>query len=57
MPAGDPGALVDALRRFRGERAALAGQDLFADLRDRITPQATGARMAAILATAAERRS
>lgn len=57
VPAGDPGALVDALRRFRGERAALAGQDLFAELRARITPQAVGARMAAILAAAAERRS
>jgi glycosyltransferase involved in cell wall biosynthesis len=56
VPPGDPAALVDALRRFRRERAALAGSDLFPELRVRITPEAMGARMVEILTDAVAAR-
>jgi glycosyltransferase involved in cell wall biosynthesis len=39
---GDPEALLAALRRFRAERAALAGTVLHAEVRERIVPRAIG---------------
>ncbi|HYU32890.1 MAG TPA: glycosyltransferase family 4 protein [Thermoanaerobaculia bacterium] len=49
IPPDDPAALVEALRRFRAERPALAGTALHADVRERITPRAIGRDLLAIL--------
>lgn len=56
VPPGDPAAVVAALRRFRDERATLAGRELFPELRYRITPEAGGVRMREILETAIRER-
>ncbi len=49
IPPADPEALLDALRRFRAERAELAGQVLHAEARERIEPRAIGRDLMAIL--------
>jgi glycosyltransferase involved in cell wall biosynthesis len=50
VPPADPDALLAALRRFRSERASLAGASLHAAARQRITPQAVGQELVNILA-------
>lgn len=45
VPPADPEALAAALRRFRDERAALAGRELHAGARARIHPAAVGERL------------
>lgn len=45
VPPADPAALAGALRRFRDDRAALAGRELHAAARARIHPRAVGERL------------
>jgi glycosyltransferase involved in cell wall biosynthesis len=49
VPPADPDALLDALRRFRAERQALAGVELHAAARERIEPRAIGQELLAVL--------
>jgi len=51
VPPADPDSLLDALRRFRAERQALAGMDLHAAARERIRPEAIGRELLAVLET------
>jgi glycosyltransferase involved in cell wall biosynthesis len=56
VPPADPEALLAALRRFRSERAALAGVALHAAARERITPRAVGRELVGVLEAAGGRR-
>jgi len=49
VPPADPQALLDALRRFQAGHAALAGEVLHAEVRERIEPRAIGRDLLAIL--------
>jgi glycosyltransferase involved in cell wall biosynthesis len=49
VPPADPEALLGALRRFRAERAGLAGRVLHAEARERIQPRAIGRELLAVL--------
>jgi len=49
VPPADPEALLEALRRFRTEREALAGTVLHAEVRERIEPRAIGRELVAVL--------
>ena len=49
VPPADPDSLLDALRRFRAERQALAGIELHAAARERIQPRAIGRELLAVM--------
>jgi glycosyltransferase involved in cell wall biosynthesis len=53
VPPADPEALLEALHRFRAERATLAGRALHTEIRERITPRAIGRDLLALLAEVA----
>ena len=49
VPPADPEALLGALRRFRTERAGLAGRVLHEEARERIQPRAIGRELLTVL--------
>jgi glycosyltransferase involved in cell wall biosynthesis len=49
VPPADPEALLNALRRFRAERAGLAGRVLHAEARERIQPRTIGRELLTVL--------